>query len=117
MEIIFALFPFILFFTFIYFLILRKIPAYLRYKKTIEQIVQHGANDDLTKEIIQYFNKMGIPNNPTSWDTARANFELINESNGVSVELKHELRRTLLGKGVNRLQKVNEHDRRKVGIK
>ncbi|UJF36592.1 hypothetical protein [Paenibacillus hexagrammi] len=72
-------------------------------EKMVTQPSDHTVRlfiDKLNTSIIFYQSK------PTNWDTLRANFELIADSDSVSHGVKIELRNALLQKGVSRLKEV-----------
>lgn len=106
--------PFIVFSIFgtiILLLILHRARRELPVKKQIKEFAYHADNNSV-REFINNLERLGsITNSPSDWDTMRAAFELVNENNNVSIEMKIELRKFLMGMGVNRLQKIVEHKR------
>ena len=97
-----------LIFILVIFNILKKLPVALSINKQIKVFAYH-ADDESVKEFIRNLKKLSnIQNNPSNWDTMRAAFELVNDNDEVSFQIKTELRKVLMGMGVNRLQKVNK---------
>jgi hydrogenase maturation factor HypE len=102
---------------FFYYFIFGKIKELIAVGKELQGIVkqmtENGADDHLTKQLINLlkYKHKRVPNKPAHWDYMRAIFELVNQSSKVDTKLKHELRNVLLGKGVSRMEKVNDNSR------
>lgn len=105
---------FILFWGLILFGIFKNVFDGIRFnriKKLIEKFSNSVSNEQVEK-LIKMIRKYKLHNVPEVWNTLRAGFTLVNNSEEVSYELKKELMNVLLSKGVN-LGNVKIHKSKK----
>ena len=104
-------FPLIIFALIIRAILVRAIP--LKKLQRIQQDFVEEANNQNVEEYISILQSMkSIPNELTIWESLRAAYQLVLESDKVDVEVKERLRKTMLGKGVNRLQPVRQNHKK-----
>lgn len=65
------------------------------------------ANNENVDRLISFLESIKFLNNsPSTWDSMRAAFELVEASDHVGLDRKEKLRRVMMGLGVNRLKPI-----------
>ena len=63
--------------------------------------LSNNLENDEVEYFIEYIKDTSIPNRPEIWNLIRACYKLVNQEPDIDRKLKNDLRRVLLGKGVN----------------